>query len=515
MSDSKNISLSRRHFLKHSGALASAAGVGMPMVMNMLVSPEAMAATGGSYKALVCVFLAGGNDSHNTVIRTDKGLARFVSARPTVGAEVQTDGTALAPLNMGSHPNLTGISGLSLALHPTLANVKSYFESGRLAIIGNVGPLMEPTLASAVANGSAKMPPKLSSHNDQTSIWQSGYPEGAISGWGGEMVRRFGETNKVEGQTSQLFSAVAIETSPVFCAGTNQNMPGHLPVVSPFGAAAKDGGALRPGGLKGDNAPYTVHWYLPRDVALSKLFKGEAGRSELGAGSAKVAHLIESDYLAKMKGAEQAWSTNSQATANVTLSRPIPEGNSLAEQLAVVVKMIKASNNAPLALGRQVFYVQLNGFDTHSGQVGPMSPHKRLLKKLDDALKFFDDELGSDREKVLTFTASEFGRKLNENGDGTDHGWGGHHFVMGGGVKGGVYGHFPDLSTWSDAKAAYGDDEQVLPDGTMVPQVAVDLYAKELGKWLGIDWSDGTNKQVASILFPNLDQKEPLLGFTG
>jgi uncharacterized protein (DUF1501 family) len=114
---------------------------------------------------------------------------------------------------------------------------------------------------------------------------------------------------------------------------------------------------------------------------------------------------------------------------------------------------------------------------------------------------------------VLTFTASEFGRKLNENGDGTDHGWGGHHFVMGAGVKGGVYGYFPDLSTWNEAKAAYGDD-QVMPDGTLVPSIPVDLYAKELGQWLGVNWSEGSNQQVAQILFPNLDPGKPLMGFT-
>jgi uncharacterized protein (DUF1501 family) len=514
MSDNK---INRRHFLKQGGALASMAGIGMPMVMNMLATPEAMAAAGGGYKALVCVFLAGGNDAHNTVFRADKGLARFLSARPAVGAQVQANGVPLAPLTLTPPQNFTGIEGLTLGLHPSLVHLKAAFESGRLAVVGNVGPLIEPTLASSVLAGTAKMPPKLSSHNDQTSIWQSGRPEGAISGWGGELVRRFGETNLVEGKPSQLFSAVAIETSPVFCAGTNPNMPDNKPVVSPFGAAAKGGGALRPGGLRGidpgDKAPYSVHWRLPREDVLGKLFKGEAGRGE-GPDEVNFEHLIEADYFDKMKGAEQAWSTNSQATASLAPGAAPPDGNELAQQLAVVAKMVKSSNTAPLALGRQVFYVQLNGFDTHSGQAGETSAHSVLLKKLDDALKFFEEVLGEDRDKVLTFTASEFGRKLNENGDGTDHGWGGHHFVMGGGVKGGVYGYFPDLDTWNEATATYGD-QQVLPDGTLVPSVPVDLYAKELGKWLGINWADASNRQVASILFPNLDQGRAMLGFAG
>jgi uncharacterized protein (DUF1501 family) len=158
--------------------------------------------------------------------------------------------------------------------------------------------------------------------------------------------------------------------------------------------------------------------------------------------------------------------------------------------------------------------VQLGGFDTHSGQIGPDSAHKNLLKKLDEALMYFNEALGdADRGKVITFTASEFGRKLNENGDGTDHGWGSHHFVMGGNVKGGVYGHFPDLSTWSAGTSSYTDG-QLLADGTMIPKVPVDLFAKELGKWLGIDWAVGTNPKVAEQLFPNLSGSQALLGFT-
>jgi uncharacterized protein (DUF1501 family) len=515
--------ISRRSFLKQGGALTSAAAVGMPFVMNLVASSSAQAAAAGTYKALVCVFLAGGNDAHNTVIRTDKGLTRFMAARPTVGAEVTSTDTAgtITPLNaldMSKAPNQTGIQSLSLALHPSLVHLKDYFEAGRLAIIGNIGPLAAATTLTTYQNASVALPPKLFSHNDQTSMWQSGQPEGAVSGWGGELVRRFAEQNQVSGiSNAQMFSAVGLESTPVFCAGTNAKMPDSKPVVVPFGAATS-GGALRPGGLTRDEnihppGPWLIDWSSPREDVLPAIFSGAAGRGETSKVGVQANNLLETDYLTKLNNANEAWKAISQATATATTSAP-PDDNALAAQLAEVAQLIKASGNSPLALGRQVFFVQLGGFDTHSGQIGTNSAHRNLLRKLDEALKYFDDELGdTDRGKVVTFTASEFGRKLNENGDGTDHGWGSHHFVMGGGTKGGVYGHFPDLSTWDTTKSSYADG-QLLADGTMIPKVPVDLFAKELGKWLGIDWAVGSNVTVAAQLFPNLSATQALLGFT-
>ncbi len=508
--------ITRRHFLKQSGAMGAAASLGMPLVMNLTAPTGAHAAVDGGYKALVCVFLAGGNEAHNTVFRTDRGLDRFRAARPSVSADVlEVNGLPRNPLQMQPGWNRTGIDGMALALHPSLANVKTLFESGRLAIVGDVGPLIEPTTASAVVAGTARMPPKLSSHNDQTSIWQSGRSEGATVGWGGEMVRRFAELNQVDGQVSQLFSAVAVESTPVFCAGSHPGMPDNKPPVSMFGAA-KGVGTLRPGGLRASEQNGETRFLiyedqrLRREDVLADVFSGLIGVSELPDG---VAGLIEQDYLTKLKGAQRAWETAEQALTKVTMTQTVPAGNHLAAQLAVVARMVKSSGSEPLSLKRQVFYVQLGGFDTHSGQIGAVNSHSSLLRQLDVALKYFDDEQGQDRDKVMTFTASELGRKLNENGDGTDHGWGGHHFVMGGAQTRGVYGYFPDLDSWDDNRSAYRD-EHLLPDGTLVPKVPVDLYAKEFGAWLGIDWRQGSNREVARLLFPNLSENEPLLGFT-
>jgi uncharacterized protein (DUF1501 family) len=521
---------SRRQFLKQGGALASAAGVGMPLVMNLMATGSAQAAAATGYKALVCVFLAGGNDAFNTVIRTDsvEGNKRFMSARKTVGLDVMSVAngvyTPLSPVDLITKmvPNKTGINSLTLALHPALVKTKARLEAGKLAVIGNIGPLADVTNSQTYAEASVAIPPKLFSHNDQTSTWQSGQPEGAVSGWGAELVRRFPANNLISDARSHMFSAVAIETSPVFCSGGNLDMPDALPVVTPFGAAS-NGGALKVCGYRGSGL---INDRFDRDTLLAPIFSGNVGRGETTA-KAAAGNLIEEAYLAKLNAANNAWSAMSTALAqssadgNLSGEPALPADNGLAAQLRMVAKMIKASSSNPLALGRQVFFVQIGGFDTHSGQVQPnsteLSTHGNLLRKLDDALQYFDDMLGTggqdDRSKVVTFTASEFGRKLDGNGDGTDHGWGGHHFVMGGAVKGGVYGYFPDLGTWTNGAIPPYGDPQMLRDGTLVPSVSVDLFAKELGQWLGIDWASGSNVQLGAKLFPRLKPSTPVLGF--
>ncbi len=161
----------------------------------------------------------------------------------------------------------------------------------------------------------------------------------------------------------------------------------------------------------------------------------------------------------------------------------IDDDNDLWRQLAMVVQMIRSSQE--IGVHRQVFFVQLGGFDTHSGQARGGSAHDGLMSMLNRALQRFDEELGSLRDVVTTFTASEFGRKLLENGDGTDHAWGGHHFVMGGTqVNGGhIFGRMPSLAT--DADGAF-TDPQLLADGTMIPEVSVHHFGAELAQWFGV-----------------------------
>jgi uncharacterized protein (DUF1501 family) len=493
--------ISRRNFLKHSGALGAITSVGMPLVMNLLPT-DATAAVSGPYKALVCVFLAGGNDAYNTVVRNDSvaGVARYLSARPDIALPEATVNNSLYALDLTGRNHTTAAK---LMLHPNMPKMRERFGRGEVALIGNVGPLVDGTIKpSEFDPGSVRVPPKLFSHNDQQSVWQSGKPDGATSGWGGEMVRRFTALNTITTAANggsapppNLFSSLAVEASAVFSAGTNfkaVNEPAGA-AVSPLGVAST--GVLQPG----NSVLVGAH---TRESLLFPIFNGTNGMSTLTAASGTTKHLIETDYQGKLSSANTAWQlmTDAQTASGFTASAP-PTDNQLAKQLQAVVNVIKARDKGQLSYGRQVFFVQLSGFDTHSGQTRG-GAHDNLLAQLDAALDYFYTQLGTDVANVTTFTASDFGRKLKANGDGSDHGWGGHHFVMGGGVKGGAYGHFPDLSQW-DGKSV-NDAERLLSDGTMVPAVAVETYAKELGQWFGLNWSDGgANAELAKALFPN------------
>jgi uncharacterized protein (DUF1501 family) len=499
--------ISRRNFLKHSGALGAISSVGVPMVMNLMPTTAMAADNVGGYRALVCVFLAGGNDAFNTVVRTDAGVARYLQMRPNIALPQTTITNTNYKLDL-TNRNFTGTAGLGLMLNPKLSRLTTLFNQGKVALVGNVGPLVKPMKASVYTPGATDVPPKLFSHNDQQSVWQSGKAEGATSGWGGELVRRLAAANKVNGAASNLFSSIAVEANTVFSAGSafkGSTEAAALKAVSTLGLSSK--GALKPGGGDWTPGPGVVDtngfWYgqLKRDDVLLPIFSGAKGVSTLTVGTATTKHLIETDYVSKLTSANNAWLQMTAAQAASSKANPAPAENVLAKQLEAVANVIKARNGSPLSYARQVFFVQLGGFDTHSGQTAN-GAHDKLLATLDEALGYFYNELGTDVANVTTFTASEFGRKLNANGDGSDHGWGGHHFVLGGGVKAGVYGQFPDFASWDGSK--YPDAQQLLSDGTMIPAVAVDTFAKELGGWLGVKWTDGgVNTELSTQLFPS------------
>ena len=499
-------------------------------------SELAHAGSSASYRALVCVFLGGGNDAYDTVIRTDKGLDTYLAARRNIcgGVVVPTSPVSsepdywvgkLAPgalqldqavVNVHQTPQKVQPTDadVALAVHPRLTYVKQCFDAGKLALIGNIGPLVAPVTAAQfegkVPPGTKvpAMPPKLFSHNDQQSMWQSGKPEGGGTGWGGEMVRRATMThpNAANGAPDGTFSAIGMDTTPVFCFGANTNLPGNAKVVLPYGASSQRG-ALRMGntmptyaGVKHDAVERELNAYWDRNTLLADLFSGVKGTSDGATEGASLGHLIEADVVTKLANTDLSWRYLTQALGTINE----PTGKSLSCQLQMVAKIVQARNSAPLNTARQVFYVQLGGFDTHSGQDN--NAHADLLGQLNDALQEFYGLLGTDSSNVVTFTASDFGRKFTQNGDGTDHGWGGHHFVLGGDVKGGAYGHFPDttanITRLSNGKVdiKYTDPQMLTGDGTLVPKVSVDSLMHELGKWLGVDWGTAN---VKSQILPN------------
>ena len=299
---------------------------------------------------------------------------------------------------------------LQYALAPQLTGLKSLFDAGRLAIQLNVGPLIQPTTLAQYqsSNRTANpLPPKLFSHNDQQSVWQSDGSEGSTNGWGG----RLGDIALSSNPSNSQLTCISASSNAVFVAGRDAMQY----QISPSGA-------IRINSLSG---------------ALRNAVNAIVTRSS--------AHVLENECAAVTRRSIELESTVNAALGGVTLTTAFPAGNPLANQMRVVARLIGA--NATLGVKRQVFFVSVGGFDNHNSL---MADHQRLMTRLDGAMSAFyaaTVELGV-ADKVTTFTASDFGRTLSSNSDGSDHGWGAHHFVMGGAVNGGrFYGTAPHVSS--------------------------------------------------------------------
>ncbi len=449
---------SRRAFLQRASTL-SLAGLATPWALNLAAMAEASAAGASDYKAIVCVFLYGGNDYANTLVPYDSAsFNAYYGLRPTLAYTIdKLAGTVLVPTEAARD---AGGFARQYALAPELAPLLPLFNAGKMGVVLNVGTLVEPTTKLQYTNKTVALPPKLFSHNDQQSVWQSSAPEGAVSGWGGRLGDLF-----QAGNGNATFTCVNASSNAVFLSGKTA-------------------------------VQYQVS--TSGSVALAGLQKPLFGSSACSAALQSLitqprSHLLENEYNRISKRAIDANVVLSAALASgPTINTVFPSANTLGDQLKLVARMIGSA--ATLGAKRQVFFVSLGGFDNHDGLV---SIHPGLLKKVADATAAFYNatvELGV-ADKVTTFTASDFGRTLSGNNDGSDHGWGSMHFMLGGAVNGKrFYGTAP-------AVASNGPDD--VGQGRLLPTTSIDQYAATLGKWLGASDSD-----LLSLL-PNLAHFNP------
>jgi uncharacterized protein (DUF1501 family) len=455
------------------------AGIGVSPFMLELNSLVAMAqqSVASDYKALVCVFLSGGNDGHGTVIATDPtSFNAFTTARS--GAP----GLAYSLSSLLPISPQTPQSGRTFALNPYLGGVQNLFNAGRAAIISNVGTLIAPATKAQVLANSVPLPASLYSHFDQTAAWQAITADGGSAvhtGWGGAMADLIASMNTNSAFTCISTSGIALFLSGLTSYQLNVTSAGPIPIS----------GLTQP------------------------LFGQQAGTSALSnILTANETNLFAKEYqvVINRSTAAQASLATSMLTAGVGGVANPPQyldpitnkltNNSFATSLQTVARII--GGRSGLGVTRQIFYVVLGGFDTHDNQAPQIA---RLLTQLGSGLEYFDSVMTSMgiNDQVTTFTASDFGRTLTANSDGTDHGWGSHHIVTGGAVSGGdMYGQYPVIG------ANQANDTGA---GRLIPTTSVEQYAGTLARWFGL--SDG---QVRTV-FPNFVNfgTSPYMGFMG
>lgn len=484
----------RRAFLQQFSGLSVAGPALAGLGLNLAALGTASAGSGG-YKALVCVYLYGGNDAYNTVLPTeDSAWSAYAAARgPLALARPGVPALSGGSFNAGLGGALP-VSG-GLAFHPCMGEMASLHAAGRLAVLANVGPLMGPLSKSSYARADVAKPPKLFSHNDQQSIWQALAPEGATQGWGGRMADLL-----LGGNQQAMFTALSASGNAVWLAG-QQARPFQL---APSGTVRVGGDADNLfGSPSARQQALSLMASAREDSVLQRDYAAMVGRS------AGAQALLAGSLPAVAAG---PWSSAGLAPQDDPLLRYTdpearqPQLNPLAQQLQIVARMIAARDN--LGMQRQVFFVSLDGFDTHTNQG---LRHARGLARLSHGLGYFDTvlrALGVDQQ-VTTFTASDFGRNFASNGDGSDHGWGGHHFITGGAVRGGrLYGRFPTYGR-VDGLGGFNSPDQ-LTGGALLPAIPVDGYAATLGRWLGL-----SDSQLLDVLprLARFDASVRQLGF--
>ncbi len=448
---------SRRAFLQRTAQLG-VTGAAAPLLGSLgLIGEAAAAATVSGYKAVVCVFLYGGNDHANTLVPYDPGShSAYMAARPSIGVpRSMLASTALVQAN--------SMGGLQFALHPSLKRLAPIFAKGKLAPVLNIGALVEPTTKRAYLSKSVRLPPKLFSHNDQQSYMQAFAPEGADAGWGGRM----GDLIQSSNGTAAL-TCVSLQGRSLWLSGKS---------VLPYTAQPNSMNDVLSGrsDIYGSTAAYKAMRYL---MTLDQQ------NSWIAQEHARVVNrsVLVGDAVSKAL----ATVPDSQFTTFAN------NGNRLADQLKMVARMIAAGPR--LGLKRQVFFVGQGGYDTHGTQ---LERHPALLGTLGQALGEFyaaTEQLGV-ASQVTTFTSSDFGRTLSDNGDGSDHGWGGIHFLMGGAVKGGrIYGTPPAIGIGTN------DD---VNGGRVIPTTSMDQLAATLGLWFGLSSAE------LPLVLPNLVNFNP------
>jgi uncharacterized protein (DUF1501 family) len=466
---------SRRDFLIRTtcaglSAAAAQASLNKLGLMNLYAKPSAPT----DYRAMVCIFLDGGNDSNNMVVPRDSYWTnQYAVARPA------SSGLQIPSGNLVALNNPPALGGRAFGLHPSLPELAALYNVNKLAVVSNVGPLVVPVTQANI--DSKPTPYSLFSHSDQIDCWQTGRADQRIAtGWGGRTTDVTVNCNGGSG----FPTVTTIAGASTFCIGTGQ---------SPL---AIDTGAL-------DQVLVLNGFYgSPQDVARK-------ASMDYARTIDRTATLI----AAASDTTQQAVDISAALSTDPTLTTVFP-GTDLGSQLQQVAKVMKLNlTSAELSLNRQIFYVETGGYDTHQDQSQDQSDRFLELSQAMYAFYLATVELGI-ADRVVTFTLSDFGRTLEPSGDngsvGTDHGWGSHQFVMGDAVAGGNFYGMPGGNGQIFPDLVVGGVDDVSSDdrGRWIPTTSVEQYAGTLARWFGVSALD------LPVVFPNTANFSPgTLGF--
>ncbi len=472
--------ISRRQFIGQ----ANCAAVGTASLLSSLLSLRLTAGAASAsnftdYKALVCLFLNGGNDSFNMLVpRQQSAYDQYVAAR---GGLVSSGGLALSkdeptstnpgqgglwPITSSLQSQSGGAGYSEFGIHPDLPYLKTLYDQGDLAFVSNVGSLIEPTTLAQYTNKSKPLPEGLFSHPDHQIHWQTLVPQvrgSSPKGWAGRMAEVMSHAN----QQSSIAMNISLSGANVLQSG-----PTTVPYITdPAGVVE-----LR----KYDQDPTLK---LAVDDILGQHYQSIYSKTLAQANRKSI------DASAAFKGALDSLSTPFNPTALNGYSQTY-------KRLSMVTKIMEAAEPDKLNMNRQIFFVERGGWDHHNELVAPQS---ELFTELNDAIEIFWTEVGNLglENNVVLYTASDFGRTLTSNGSGSDHAWGGNHFIISGSAAGGeIYGSYPAL--------AGGLND--LGRGRILPSTSVDAYMAELASWYGVPSSEITTviPNINNFNFANL-----------
>lgn len=490
--DRESVLRTRRGFLRQAGCAALGSIAISSVIRDFRLINSALAQGPGNtpfpdYRALICIHLSGGNDCNNFIVPRGSAYPNYAAARQNL-AIPESLLNPISPLNG---------DGNSYGFHPNCPELASLFNTGKLAILFNVGPLLFPTTQSQYKKKLVALPPQLFSHSDQVTHWQTSLPDQPPrTGWGGRIA------DILHPYQNELLSDPNDRSKISLCtsiAGANTFEVGS--VVQQYHVSTT--GAVT---LNGVTAGST------RETTVRSIAQASQQNLQMDA----FGNILDSAVATG-----SVLNSAIAPTASTVWTTPFP-ATTLGNQLKMVARMIAGRDT--LKVKRQIFFVSVGGYDTHTSQLGnAANPGNALFGAQADLLNELSESIGAFQsaieqlsllpgnstlpDSVVGFTASDFGRTLPTNGQGSDHGWGGHHLIFGGtgnpstgAVRGQrTYGTFPVLQV-------NGPDDT--STGRWIPRTSVDEYSATLAKWFGV------NATYMPVVFPNLSRfAMPDLGF--